>query len=148
MNLNSVEKQLLAHPLFEGQISLQLQLGLPWLQQEEDRLVLGYCLHRQCYAENNLWFYPVQWEIKMPYPFRQIIYLAQKSRTGETPVCHIAGETMLTLGKSLLQELYASADRLIALWAEGKARQEDIADYQCRYRDTVKQLGLDAIYGG
>ena len=55
---------------------------------------------------------------------------------------------MLIQGKSLLQELYASADRLIALWAKGTARQEDFMDYQRRYQDAVKQLGLEALYGG
>lgn len=148
MNLNSAEKQLMAHPLFDEQIDLQLQLGLPWLQLEEDGLVLGYRMHRQRYAEDALWFYPVQWEIKTPYPFRKISYLARKNRAGDSPLCHIAGETMLTSGKSLLQELYASADRLIALWGEGKARQEDFTAYQCLYRDTVRRLGLEALYGG
>lgn len=148
MDLNTAQKQLLAHPLFAEQIPIGLQLGLPWLQQEEDRLVLAYCLHKQCYTDGSLWFYPVRWEIKTAYPFRQIIYLAQKSRVGDAPICHIAGETMLILGKSLLQELYASADRLIALWAKGTARQEDFMDYQRRYQDAVKQLGLEALYGG
>lgn len=148
MNLNIAQKQLLTHPLFDEQISLRLQLGLPWLQLDESRLVLGYYLHRQHYAADQLWFYPVQWEVKTAYPFRQIIYLAQKSQAGDMPLCHISGKIMLTQGKSLLQELYASADRLIALWEEGKALQEDFHDYQRRYRDTVKQLGLEALYGG
>lgn len=148
MDLYAAETQLLEHPLFAWQISPVLQLGLPWLQLNEERLVVGYSLHRQCYRKGQLWFYPVQWELQTPYPFHQISYLMKKNLPGELPICHVASETMLTLGKSLLQELYGSADRLIALWEEGKARPENFGDYQRQYRFTVKHLGLDAIYGG
>lgn len=148
MNLYAAETQLLEHPLFAWQISPGLQLGLPWLELEGERLVLGYSLHRQCYREGKLWFYPVQWEIRTPWPFRQISFLAQKDLPGGGPICHIAAETMLSQGKSLLRELYSSADRLIALWSEGSVRPKDVLDYQHQWRSVVKELGLDAVYGG
>lgn len=149
MKLTTVEQQILTHPLFTLQIPLQMQLGLPELYTEHGILVLHYRLHRQMYRDGVMLFFPAAYELKLAYPFDRIISFADRDfEPQEEPLCRIPGELLLTRGSELLQALYAQADRILRLWQAGEAAENELAAYQTQYRDIVRELGLQSLYGG
>ena len=149
MKLVEVEQQILSHPLFSMQIPLQMQLGLPELYTEQGKLVLHYRLHRQVYQAGEVHFFPAAYEMRLTYPFKRVISFTDHClETQDTPVCRISGEQLLTQGCKLLQGLYETADSVLRLWQEGKATANDLAAYQEKYRNTIRELQLQALYGG
>lgn len=149
MKLAEVEQQILSHPLFSLQIPLQMQLGLPELYTERGMLMLHYRLHRQVYRDGTVLFFPAAYELKLAYPFGRVVSFTDHCfEPQDTPLCQISGEQLLTRGSALLQELYESADRVLQLWQAGDATENDLAAYQDKYRNTIRELQLQALYGG
>lgn len=149
MKLTEVEQQILSHPLFPLQIPLQMQLGLPELYIERGMLMLHYRLHRQVYWEGTVRFFPVAYELKLAYPFGRVISFTDRCvEPQDTPLCQIPGEQLLTRGCVLLQGLYETADSVLRLWQAGDATENALAAYQDKYRNTIRELQLQALYGG
>lgn len=149
MKLAEVEQQILSHPLFSLQIPLQMQLGLPELYTERGMLMLHYRLHRQVYQDGTVLFFPVAYELKIAYPLGRVISFTDHCvEPQDTPLCQIPGEQLLTRGCALLQELYEVADRVLRLLQMGDTAENDLAVYQNKYRNTIRELQLQTLYGG
>lgn len=149
MKLAEVEQQILSHPLFSLQIPLQMQLGLPELYTERGMLMLHYRLHRQVYQDGTVLFFPAAYELKIAYPLGRVISFTDHCvEPQDTPLCQIPGEQLLPRGCTLLQELYEAADRVLRLWQTGDTAENNLAAYQDKYRNTIRELQLQALYGG
>lgn len=149
MKLAEVEQQILSHPLFSLQIPLQMQLGLPELYTERGMLMLHYRLHRQVYQDGTVLFFPAAYELKIAYPLGRVISFTDHCvEPQDTPLCQIPGEQLLPRGCALLQELYEAADRVLRLWQTGDTAENNLAAYQDKYRNTIRELQLQALYGG
>lgn len=151
MKLEEIERQLKRHPLFEREIPIEIQLGLPDLYIEKGQLNLRYILHKEIYRNKMLLIYRKSFEIVLSYPFKKIIYYknTKKDNYFDEPVCKVDAVKMSIQGKEMLKELYKEANQIVTSWNEQKKISKDIYEaYQKKYYKTVEELGLQALYGG
>ncbi len=112
MTLRETESRLHGSPLFDYEIPLQMQLGLPYLYEKNGSLFLNYFLHRQRYESGMLHLYPKRYQLELIYPFRRIVLFEDCRRympdDAEIPVCMVNKNRLLAEGKIILDELYAA----------------------------------------
>ena len=53
MTLEMIEKELRRHPLWEREIPIQMQTGIPYLYLENGALYLRYLLHRRIFRDRH-----------------------------------------------------------------------------------------------
>lgn len=149
MKLTAVEQQISNHPLFSLQIPVQMQLGLPELYTEKGVLMLHYRLHRQEYRDGVVLFFPAAFDLVLAYPFRRIVSFTDHCfGSQDAPLCQVSGNYLLTRGSELLQALYENADKILGHWQAGEESEEDLAAYQAQYQNIIRELHLQALYGG
>lgn len=151
MKTKELLKELAMHPIVTSQMSMQMQLGLPYLEKKNDRLCISFRAHRQDYKEGKLLYYPHQYEMTFVYPFKKIVRFSALAyeRTVDTsaPVCQADAQWMLKTGNRAIQELYEACDRVLEYQEKDKkVSNVSIEKYQKLYWSTVEQLGLMELY--
>lgn len=153
MTLKEIEMRMYRHPLFEHEIPLQMQLGLPYFYKRNGQLFLRCFLHRRHYKSGMLLIYPNQYEVEFVYPFRNIVRFEDSQiympMNTEIPVCIVEAEHLLTNGKVLLDELYSSADQVIESWVQdGVLLEKSFSDFCNIRKKIIKEFSLGLLYGG
>lgn len=151
MKSGELMKELANHPMLKSQMSMQMQLGLPYLEKKNDKLCVSFKPHRQEYKDGKLLYYPHQYEVTFVYPFKKIVYfsvLAYQGSINESgPVCRQDAEWMLHMGNHAVAELYDACDRVLGFQEKDKkVSNVSIDKYQKLYWNTVEKLGLTDLY--
>ena len=138
-------------PIVQSEISLQMQLGLPWLSIKGGELCIRFQPHREEYRGGKMQFFAPMYEIEWVYPFEHVILFRnlkyENSIDTNTPVYEVGGDWVLGIGKYYTKELYQECSEvLIFRERNGMVNEVVISKYQNLYRKAVKQLGLEQLY--
>ena len=68
MTLEMIEKELRRHPLWEREIPIQMQTGIPYLYLENGALYLRYLLHRRIFRPGRVLIFPDRYELELLLP--------------------------------------------------------------------------------
>ena len=87
MTLEMIEKELRRHPLWEREIPIQMQTGIPYLYLENGALYLRYLLHRRIFRPGRVLIFPDRYELELLRTGRLSVSVIcvkgrQRSRTG------------------------------------------------------------------
>ena len=139
------------HPLVHSDIPMQMQLGIPYLEKSQGRLIMGFAPHREEYSDGMIEIYPKQYELKFIYPFQQVVYfsnlLYESDIDVSKPIHSIDAKWMINSGKDILNRLYDACSRVISFQEENGTVSDDcVAEYQQLYKETAKNLGLLDLY--
>ena len=152
MTLEMIEKELRRHPLWEREIPIQMQTGIPYLYMENGALYLKYLLHRRIFRPGRVLIFPDRYELELLLPDGKIVCFRDLRRepTGEPdrPVCVMEPDYVLEAGKMALAGLYAHADRVLGFTGSKKELETLVSQYQDQYRKTEEILRPDILYGG
>lgn len=151
MKTEELMKELAGHPVLKSQMSMQMQLGLPYLEKKNDRLCISFKPHRQEYKDGRLLYYPHQYEVTFVYPFKKIVYFSvvayQHPVNAAEPVCRQDADWMIHTGNHALGELYEACDRVLGFQKKDKKVSNlSIEKYQKLYWSTAEKLGLIDLY--
>lgn len=172
MKSSDLVKNLAMHPVLASEMSMRMQMGLPYLERRNGKLCMSFKPHREEFEQGNIAYYKPQYEVVFIYPFNHIAkfevlaYVSEDISVSEQndemnsskiedgkgqasqPVCRIETEYMLQSGKRLISELFDACDRILDFQEkDGKVSDVSITKYQKLYQDTVEKLGLTAVYG-
>lgn len=151
MKLEQIEYSIKNHPIFDQEIPLQYQLGIPFIEKTNHKLYLSYFMNKQICAGEELQIYPVKFKIVLPFPFSNITYFRnyEDVEADVLPVAVVSTDLFLTKGKQLYRKLYNHVDLLIQEWAEFSDVSDETMDvYQDILKEIIKTLKLEALYGG
>lgn len=143
MKLQEIERRLKKHPLFEMEIPIQMELGLPELFLEKGTLYLRYHLHENRYQRGRLLVYSEQFELVMEYPFRKIFKFQKLvNETSKVPVKIVDAEIAAKEGCKAAKKLYEKADQVISYWeAENVMSEKIFKAYKESYEEAAALLG-------
>lgn len=144
--------KLSAHPVVEENMSLQTQLGLPWLETRNGKLCIRFLAHREDYRDGHIDFYAPQYDLVWTYPGAHLIFfenrLYHNSPDLSAPVGSLAAQRFAERGRYILSELYDQCSRVLTLAdRDGTVSEVTLRRYQRAFADTVRELGLEAVYG-
>ena len=151
MDAKEMLRKLSSHPVVRGDMALQVQLGIPFLEVRQGKLCVRCLPHREEYRAGFLDFYEPQYEIIWVYPFDKIIrfedigYFDSESRS--EPVVSLKAEVYALRGKLILKDLYDQCTGLLTAYE----REKTISDaalrrYQKACREAVRDLVLSGVY--
>lgn len=152
MNSLNIIKEIVSNTTLKENMSLQMQLGLPFLEKKNNRLCMSFKPHLEKYADGNIAYYAPQYDLELVYPFKKIIKFVNLSyeMTVDTavPVAKVDAKELSSVGAGYMNELYDACTRVLEFQEQdGKVSDVSIKKYQKSYYDTVKKLGLTALYG-
>lgn len=151
MDAAEVIKNLAQSHIVQSEISMQMQLGLPYLEKRNGRLCISFKPHREKYDNGNIEVFAQQYEISWAYPFAHIASYRNLSLCRSMDVSHpiavISGRKMLSAGKYAIGELYRECSRVLSFQEkEGGVSDVMVKNYQKKYRQTAEMLGLSVLY--
>ena len=138
-------------PIVQSEISLQMQLGLPWLSIKSGELCIHFQPHREEYRDGKMQFFAPLYEIEWVYPFEHVT-LFRNLKYGnqidtEAPVYEVNGDWVLGIGKYYTKELYEECSKVLTFREKnGTVNDIVISKYQDLYRKTAERLGLQKLY--
>lgn len=140
------------HSVVRSDMTMQVQLGLPYLDKRMDKLCVSCLPHREEYRDECVVFYQPQYRITWVYPFQKIIAFENSAYfrplNCSEPVCSVKSEQYILRGRSVLNELYAQCSGLLAAYErEGTVSDVALRRYRREYYEAVRELGLTDIYG-
>lgn len=143
MTLQEIERRLKQHPLFETEIPIQMELGLPEMFIEKGTLYLRYYLHEKSYQRGKFLVYPAQFELVIEYPFRKIFKFQKlENETSKVPVKIIDTEIVVKEGCKITKRLYEKADQVISYWeTENMLSEKLFHEYKVSYEEAAALLG-------
>lgn len=152
MDSLKVIKEIISNPMLKSNMSLQMQLGLPYLEKKNDKLCMSFKPHIEAPVFTNIEYYEPQYELELVYPFKKIIKFVnlnfERSINNTEPVAKVDIKELASSGKTVLNELYAACTRVLEFQEQdGKVSDVSIKKYQKVYFETVEKLGLTAVYG-
>lgn len=140
MTLEIIEKELRRHPLWEREIPVQMQMGLPYLYLEDGVLYLRYKLHRRIFRAGRFLVFPDRYELELLLPGRKIVCFRALRRgltaEREEPVCTIEQDCLLGTGNAAIRNLYACADRILEFTGSEEELEQLVDQYQNKYREA------------
>lgn len=139
-------------PFVGSEISFQMQLGLPKLKKMGGELCICFRPHKEEYQAGKLCFFPAQYEIVWAYPFNHVVLFRNLAYTNEIsaeePLHTVDADWMLDIGRHYMRELYDACSEVLSFREEyGKVNETVLRKYQKTWENTVRQLGLGALYG-
>lgn len=151
MNTKEAMRLIAAHPVMRGDVSMQMQPGLPWFEKKQGKLCLRLRLHRQELVKDNVVFYTPGYEVTFVYPFEHIISFKNlRYEPGAEPdsaACTLQQELMLSYYRSAALELYETGDLLLDLQEkDGSVSDAAVAHYQQMFTSAVQRLKMEALY--
>ena len=143
--------KLSAHPAVEENMSLQAQLGLPWLEKRNGRLCVCFRAHREDYRDGHIDFYAPQYDLVWTYPGLHLVFfenrLYRNAPDLTAPVCSLPAQRFAGRGRYLLSELYDQCSRILELQdRDGTVSEVTLHRYQQTFFETVRELELTDIY--
>lgn len=141
-------------PMVQSEVSLQMQLGLPWLSIKNGELCVRFLPHREEFRDGKMQFFAPQYEIEWVYPFTHVILFRNlKYENHDNPIdtsipVHEAGKDwVLGIGKYYTKELYEECSKVLSFREKnGTVNDTVVSKYQNLYQKTVKQFGLEKLY--
>lgn len=138
-------------PIVRSEISLQMQLGLPYLEMRNNELCIRFQPHREEYKGGKMQFFTPLYEIVWVYPFEHVIcfrnMVYEEKIDVTTPVHEANGEWVLGIGKYYMKELYKECSELLSFREQnGTVNEMMVSKYQSLYQKTVERLGLQKLY--
>lgn len=151
MDAAELVKKLSNSPIIQSEVSMQMQLGLPWLEMKNGELCIRFRPHREEYRDGKMQFFAPIYEIEWVYPFAHVILfrnLKYEDRIDtETSLHEVDGKWMLGIGKHYTKELYkACSEALSYREKNGIVNDAVVSKYQDQYRKAVGRLGLEKLY--
>ena len=152
MNAQEMIEKLARHPIVRGNVGLQMQLGLPWLEKKNGKLCVTFLPHREDHKDGMIVFFTPQYRISWVYPFDRIVFFENRlySETPEPakPAQTVSAERYAERGRFLLKELYAQCSDVLAVYERDKGVSDvTVRKYQKAYFEAVQALGLTSVYG-
>lgn len=152
MNAQEMIEKLVRHPVTHGNMGLQMQLGLPFLEKKNGKLCVTFLPHREDCRDGMMAFFTPQYRITWVYPFEQMVFFENRlySQMPEAvKVEHtLPVERYAERGRFLLKDLYAQCSDILAAYERhSKVSDVTLQKYQNAYFETVQTLGLSGIYG-
>jgi hypothetical protein len=152
MNSLNIVKEIVSNTTLRENMSLQMQLGLPYLEKKNNRLCMSFKPHMEKYVDGNIEYYAPQYDLELVYPFKKIIRFINLSYEItvdiSAPVAKVDAKELSSVGAGYVNELYDACTRVLEFQEQdGKVSDVSIKKYQKSYYDTVKKLGLTALYG-
>lgn len=153
MDAIELMNKLMRHPVVLGQLPLQMQLGLPYLDKKRSELCIRFAPHREIFNNHQLEIYPRQYILEFVYPFEKVIcfrnLLYEREINLSVPLCILKTDFLAVRGKYNIYELYSECSRILTLREKmGSVSDVMIANYQKKYFDILGRLGLVEVYGG
>lgn len=151
MNAEELVKKLSNSPIVRSEVSMQMQLGLPWLEMKNGELCIRFRPHKEEYRNGKMRFFAPLYEIEWVYPFEHVILfrnLTYEDRIDtKTPLHEVGGDWVLGIGKHYTKELYEGCSEVLS-FREKNGRVNDIviSKYQNLYRKSVERLELQKLY--
>lgn len=152
MDAIDVMKQISRHYIVQSQMSMNMQLGLPYLCRKNNKLCMCFKPHKEVYKEGYVEFYPQQYILEFVYPFEHVInfqnIMFEKHINIFEPVVCLTINKMTGAGSYLIGELYNECSRVLnEMEKNGTVSDLSLEYCQKAYFNTVKQLGLTPLYG-
>lgn len=152
MDAKEIVKTLALHPVVFSDMSMQMQLGLPYLEKKKGKLCISFKPHKEMLHDDKILFFAPQYELAWVYPFNKLIHfdnlLYSSSVNVSIPVAETKIDDYAKLAPYVSDELYNECSRLLSAYEEeGTVSDVAVRRYQCAYYDTVQELGLEAVYG-
>ncbi|MBQ8621402.1 MAG: hypothetical protein IJ422_03710 [Oscillospiraceae bacterium] len=152
MDALELVKKLSAHPVVEGSMSMQVQLGLPYLEKRHGKLCVSFLAHREDYRDGKMDFFAPQYKIAWVYPFHKLIAFENCLYYGDgdfsAPVCTLPAERFAGRGRYILLDLYDQCSRVLSMQErDGDVSEVTLRRYQRAYFEAVGELGLEKVYG-
>lgn len=152
MDARELVKRLSRHPVATSDMTMQVQLGLPYLERRNGKLCVSFKPHVEMVNGENIEFYRHQYEIAWVYPFNHMISFENLAYSqnidlaapvSEMPLSHYSKH-----GVFVVEELYKKCTRVLAFQEkDGEVSDLSLRKYQQAYYEVVRDLGLDAVYG-
>lgn len=151
MDAKTLIDRLYASQLMRNELPMQMQLGLPFLEEKGGELCIRFRPHREEFLNGTIAIFPQIYEVAWVYPFEHIILfrnlLYEQKIDTKTPICSRNGDWMLGIGKHYLNELYEACGEVLSFREEtGTINSAVLGKYQEIYRKTVARLGLEQLY--
>ena len=145
-------KEIISNPTLKENMSLHMQLGLPYLEKKNEKLCMSFRPHLEKLANGNIEYYAPQYDLELVYPFKKIIKFINLSYETtvdmSVPVATVNAKELASIGAGYMNELYAACTRVLEFQEQdGKVSDVSIKKYQKSYYDTIEKLGLTALYG-
>lgn len=133
----------------QTELPMNQQFGLPWLEKRGGRLCLCFKAHREELEGEELWYYPPQFELVWVWPFEHLeSFRRLDPADASTPAARVPVKRLLSSGRYGLDELYQECSRVLSIREKnGELTDAWLRSYQKKYRETVAELGLQAVYG-
>lgn len=152
MDALELVNKLTAHPVVEESMSLQAQLGLPWMEMRNGRLCIRFWAHREEYRDGSIDCYAPQYDLVWAYPGCRLVFFENRLNSGapdlSAPVCTLSARRLSERGKYLLSDLYDQCSRVLALQdRDGTVSDVTLRRYQQTFLETVRELDLAPVYG-
>lgn len=153
MDTKTLFQELTKHPVVRSEMSMQMLLGLPYLEKKAGLLCMRFYPHREAYKDGCVEYFPAQYELAFVYPFKKICHFSnltlEQGVDAAQPVCRVEAAWLADKGAALMNELYAACDRVLSFQEkDGKVSDLSVAKYQAAFWETVKKLGLEELYQG
>lgn len=151
MTLEALAESIKKHPIFEREIPVQQQLGLPYIYNENGQLTIAYHLHQRKIRDRKMIVYPSEYELALRYPFQKIAYFYANALPEEStePVGSIDLHTLMAEGKLLVNTLYRCGNRVLEDWEKEHALvQENYASYLEAFGKAAALMKQDDFFGG
>ena len=149
-------KNLAQSQIIQNELPLEMQLGLPYLEKRNGKIIIRFFPHQEVYDEEKVLIYPRKYDIAWVYPFAHLAFFRNLAFDGtekiekETsiPLLTISSRRMLSVGKYGMKELFHSCGNLLNLLDEnGVVADAIVSRYQNQFFDLVDTLRLRELYG-
>lgn len=152
MTMEAIGQELLRHPLWEREIPLQMQPGLPYFYMDGGTLYLRYRLHRRELRSGRVLIFPDRYELELLLPERRIVYFRDlqkgRMRQEETPLYAMDVSSLLGTWAAELERLYSQADGILNAVKEGAPLEGLVRSFQADYQKAEELLKKSAGCGG
>lgn len=152
MDALELVKKLSAHRIVEENMSMQVQLGLPYLEKRNGKLCIRFLAHREDYRDGEITFYAPQYIVAWVYPFHQLISFENCLYYGKPelsePVCVLSAGRFAGRGRYILLDLYEQCSRVLSMQErDGTVSEVTLDRYRKAFYEEVRELGLTKVYG-
>lgn len=144
-------EELSRHPVIKNDMDIQMQLGLPFLEKKDDKLMLSFKAHKEVFRNGNMEYYEPLYDVSWVYPSKRMVYFKdlyyEKDSDCNVLMHCISNKTLLSKVRYLYNEIYSECSRCLDLWDKnGTVSDLTLKKYNAVLEDAVKCLGLDCIY--
>ena len=154
MNIKEILAKIQRHPVVYSEMGMEMQLGIPYLEEENEKLFISFRPHREVIENNQILFYPALYEIEFIYPFKHITFFQNLLYKKEyfmidykKPICQVNADRFKGRGFYILNELYSACEKILSFYEkDNKISDIMLKNYQYQYWEAVERLHLKELY--